>query len=222
LWRWNGTSWKALWQDYANPDMAAAFPSVKAISPSNVWAVGSLYYTGGVYGFSVHWNGNVATRGGGPFAHSVDEYYNHNWGVGASSATNVWEVGDGTWYPIDSEGRAGATAAVFNGSTWHDAFPTAYSAWYDPWHKFTSVAPASTTAVWAVGSRGGPNDGSYNLMAFWNGRTWTEYGGPNPNAASALESVSRIPGSTTKYWAVGHTGGYPLAGTSKTMILRCC
>jgi hypothetical protein len=221
LFRWNGTTWSLKWKGFANPDQGISLPGLVALSEHNVWAVGERLYTDGTVQLAVHWKGHAATTDSAFPVNTVDYGFQLN-GVAASTASNVWAVGGPANYYSDDfsqEYLSSAAAGVYNGSEWLAEMPKGYQDSSQHW--FNAVATASPTSVWAVGNRAPAAGGSQsNLLEFWNGSSWAEYGGPNPNATNWLTGVAYVPGSSGQYWAVGSTGGD--GGTDHPMILRCC
>ncbi len=182
------------------------------INDSDVWAricQGKL----------MRWNGSQVVVEPGPQASPGSaSVYN---GIGASSASNVWVVG--FWVNDVFSPSEGPLAGYFDGATWTSPQPPSYALW----HGFNAVAAASPASVWAVGLRwvtdssGHHVVGQDNLLDYWNGHRWAEYGGPNPTAGdSELLGASPVPHSKT-FWAVGETGNFEDIG-GNTIILHCC
>jgi hypothetical protein len=220
LMRWNGSSWRTVWSDSVPLEAAVEIGSLIALSASNVWFVSTSHYPDGAFGSSYHWNGTRVVQGGGPSIQA--EEGSHLNGVGASSASNVWEVGQ-WWGSVGTNGQdwaIGASAAYFNSAAWKTELPRYYTDGSQ--HELVAVAPVSASNVWAVGKRTQVgSQAQYNLFQHWNGSTWSEYGGPNPAGYNQISAVTAVPGAP-KLWAVGTTYGTDGNGPARSMILRCC
>jgi len=84
---WNGTAWSVV----ASPNVGSgdsSLASVSAVSPSNVWAVGSSYDTSH-HTLIEHWNGTAWSVVTSPDVGSTDSLNS----VSALSGSNVWAVG---------------------------------------------------------------------------------------------------------------------------------
>ncbi len=180
----------------ASPAAPAAFRTfpgrlyaVKAVSATNVWAVG-LASTGGA--LILHWNGTRWTASLNPPGYFV--------GVAAPSARDVWAVGGTKWFTGSQP-----LAMHWNGTRWA-SFPTAslgHSGGY-----FNSVVATSATNAWAVGLLGPAGPGIPSLTAplveHWNGARWTVQQYQQPSEGGQFTAVVAL--SRTNAWAVGQTG----------------
>ena len=89
--RWNGSTWKRV--PSPNPgSLVNVLRGVVAISPSDAWAVGS-YYSTAHQTLTAHWNGTAWTQVPSPDPGGSTRE-NVLLGVDATSATNVWAVGE--------------------------------------------------------------------------------------------------------------------------------
>jgi len=185
---WNGSSWSLV----ASPrrpkgfDSTAALYGVKAISATNVWAVG---YRGssGLETLVEHYNGSnwgeVASGSG------VSGYLSS---VAATGPNDVWAVG-GT--------DAGNLIEHYDGSTW-SVVPSP-----QPGNHSTldSVDALSAKDAWAVGTKSGFGAQESTFVLHWDGTRWTEVSSPNPrdtgDARNELRSVVAL--SKNDVWAVG-------------------
>jgi hypothetical protein len=215
LLRWNGTDWERHSVITPCSDCHVDFTSVKALSSTNVWGTYIFWGPSAFGAHSIHWNGSTIEETGGPvLSGGLAERHR---AVGASSASNVWEVGGSE--ALFSNDPGGGTAARFDGALWSTHLPPSQST--TAGHAFNGVAVVSPTLVWAGGSRseGGPEK---VYLARWDGVSWTEYGGPNPasgpSGTNRINGMARVPG-TTQFWAVGFSA---TSTTHHTMILRCC
>lgn len=213
---WNGTKWSKHELQEADPDEGVGIYQVKAFSNTDVIAFYALFGNDAYIWDTARWTGSALNSFGAP-DYSGDGGNDVNlMQMAASSPNNVWEVGQWAGYLGSSTTyAAGPAAGRWNGKAWHiKPVPTSYP---DCCHVFNAVAPASQKSAWAVGYRSGTT-GSDNLLEYWNGSTWAEYGGPNPTTSNQLWGVTTVPGAANSWWAVGTTG----QGPAKTMILRCC
>ena len=148
--RWNGTRWKRV----ASPNPAGTatgnlniLDSVTAISRHNVWAVGyDAHVADGPRKTLIeHWNGtrwkHVASPNPGELGSVLA-------GVAASSASNVWAVGE---YGTASGGLT--LTARWNGTRWKQiASPSPVLVTPPSNDGLNAVAVTSAVNVWAVGS----------------------------------------------------------------------
>jgi hypothetical protein len=123
--------------------------------------------------------------------HDVQELYFN--AVGASSASDVWVVGDNDYEP--------SQARIFHwdGTAWQSDRVTGLDP--DEAAGLLGVSALSTSDAWAVGSRDGLGSGGV-LAAHWDGSSWSAV--PTPVSATEhriLDSVSMLSGSNV--WAVG-------------------
>ena len=217
---WDGVSWTTVWS--ANTDITQQFGqvSVKEVNPHDVWVV----YTRAneIYGpdhsstaFSVRWNGTRARKTGGPDFSSNPPVFGELNGVGATSPSDVFEVGSATW----ADGSSAGIGALYDGSIWTNAFSTTHPGPDSYW--FNAVAPASPTDAWAVGGWGDrQSEPTYLLLAHWDGLGWTETTDLSPtNFHNDLNDVTNVPG-TDQFWAVGSTQQNSMG--VRTLILHCC
>ncbi|MGN6379738.1 MAG: hypothetical protein ACTHNU_12355 [Gaiellales bacterium] len=118
-------------------------------------------------------------------------------GVGASSATNVWAVGE------NDADFSTPVAERWNGSAWVGG-PTINVLRPNDGGLF-GVSALSTSNAWAVGWQDTPNSGA--LALHWNGRSWSVVPTPVPAAGRTrvLNSVSAV--SASNVWAVGGVTG---------------
>jgi len=194
---WNGSRWSIV----ASPNGGvtgnrfSTLQAVTAISPSDVWAVGSQAGIRNGAPVTVplieRWNGTSWTVVPAPEAAlGVLE------SVSATSASDVWAVGAG------QQSGQSTVALHFDGSSWKlVTVPT------PPGTSggLFAVKALSPTDAWAVGESF-PNAGGNGtiLTDHWNGTSWQVVTAPpvgGPGALSGLSSVDAAPG--TGVWAVG-------------------
>ena len=162
---WNGSSWSIVpmpLEPGTNPNFEYVLNSVKANSPTDVWAVGEAVNVG-VFGSATtlieHWNGSSWSVVPSPSPGTGDALT----GVTTSNAANdVWAVGSGT----PAGGSTAQTLTLnWNGTTWSTvASPNASTGA----SVLNSVATTPGAAiVQAVGDSG--VSGALNPLALQNG-----------------------------------------------------
>jgi hypothetical protein len=194
---WNGSAWSVV----PSPNGGVAgnhfstLQAVTAISPGDVWAVGTQAGIRNKVPVSVplieHWNGTRWSIAPAPKAAlGVLE------SVSATSASDVWAVGAG------QQNGQSTVALHFDGSSWKLVTVPAPPGTTG---GLSGVKALSATDAWAVGESF-PNAGGNGkiLTDHWNGTSWQVVNAPpvgGPGALSALSSVDAAPG--TGVWAVG-------------------
>ncbi|HMA38254.1 MAG TPA: S-layer homology domain-containing protein [Chloroflexia bacterium] len=185
------------WQVVSSPNPGEGYQllqSVSAVSPSDIWAVGSDRNIAGMYETRTeHWDGVAWTAVPSP---NVGSGRNYLLGVAAHSPTDAWAVG----YYDNPSGGSLSLIEHWDGSAW-TVVPGA--------NPSSSVFPEGVTALaaddaWLVGTYFG---GSYALplVEHWNGSVWTLVPCPNggPGNNELLGVAARSP---TDIWAVGFYG----------------
>ena len=121
-------------------------------------------------------------------------------GVGASSSSDVWAVGE------DDASSETPIAEHWDGTAWQGMSLANQLDDYDG--GLMGVSALSTGDAWAVGWQDTPGSGA--LAAFWNGSSWSVVATPAPASGTrALWSVSML--TPSDVWAVGDQLGRPLA-----------
>lgn len=203
---WNGSAWKQVTSP--NPGTEANdLNSVKVISPTNAWAVGSYQNQGNLsptLTFIAHWNGTSWTKVTSPQPGTNNAVLNS---VSAASATDAWAVG--TF--VTTSGLAVSLTLHWNGTTWTRATSP------DPGSKgnyLNGVTELSPTDAWAVGSDITGSNVWQTLMLHWNGTSWAKVTAPSPAGTTAFPELNGVAAdSATDAWAVGTywaTGGTKL------------
>jgi hypothetical protein len=205
--RWNGKTWKRVPSPSPGP-LGNFLYGVTATSATNAWAVGYSAITGPrLTTLILHWNGKTWTRVPSPSPTVSLELY----GVTATSASNAWAVGfknvetvlNGISYPTQE-----TLILHWNGKAWKTASSpnprTSYGLWDD---QLNSVAAASASNAWAVGTEGIPGvsatSGSYTMILHWNGKAWKRVPSPNPFCATCDSLYGVTATSARNAWAVG-------------------
>jgi hypothetical protein len=180
------------WNRVLSPDVGTntnILYGVAAISPKDVWAVGS--YASGHRGLTLveHWNGKHWNVVASP---NVGSGSNTLLGVAALSAQNVWAVGNSS----DALGNAQTLIEHWNGKKWSIvAAPVSSS------NSLSAISAISPTDIWAVGS----------LIEHWNGKNWRIV--PAPGVHRGFSGVATL--ASNNVWAVGNASSQ---GGAQTLI----
>ncbi|HWG98461.1 MAG TPA: hypothetical protein VNV66_03850 [Pilimelia sp.] len=185
----------------------AGYVGVDALSPSDVWAVGS---TGGHV--SQPWARPAVARFNGSTWSSVPTPAlpdsAHLRGVDGSSATNVWAVGEQSGRPL---------AERWNGTAW-SVVPAPSPAGTSG--ALEGVKVFSTTNAWAVGTsigRGTP--GIRTLIQRWDGAAWAVVPSPSPDPTQNL--LADVDGAAPNdVWAIGNRGDWGYGTTVAGLVLH--
>ncbi len=188
---WNGHTWSVV----SSPNPGAQFNQlfgVAAVSPTDVWAVGSF----APQGFSPsqtlieHWNGTSWSIVASP---SPGTQLNGLNGVTAVSTSDIWAVGQ------FNNGTGQQTLIEhWNGTSWSVVSSPNVSG---ASNELLAVAAVSTTDVWAVGQFTTTSGVEQALIEHWNGTSWSIVSSPSPGGSNDLRGVAII--SATDIWAVG-------------------
>lgn len=122
---------------------------------------------------------------------------NQLFGVGGSSPTDIWAVGD-----TGAIGNFCSLSTLIdhsNGSTWSiSPSPNVPGTAFDRLESVTAVSPSNAFAVgqWSRTPCGNPHE----LSLRWDGHSWTVV--PS-DALDELSGVSSVPGKSGSVWAVG-------------------
>jgi hypothetical protein len=203
---WNGARWSRVRSPNPSSGDDELF-GVVAVSPSNVWAVGSELdtSTSEEETLVLHWNGKRWTRDKAPPAASLGTRLN---GVAATSPRNVWAVGQ---YHNSSTLADEPLVLHWNGKSWTESILRTPEFGLE---ELEGVATTSAGNAWAVGI--GPCVGgsvscpSHTLTYHWHGTTWSHIASPSVRSGSdqnILNGVA-IKGST----AVAVGDYFPAAG----------
>lgn len=198
---WNGIRWTRVPSPTPEAVDGSFLQGVSALSPSDVWAAGFVFGTGGESSntLALHWNGVRWTRvtSPNPSAGSFNELL----GVSGSSAHDVWASGDF----LTTSGGQRTLLLHWNGARWaRVASPNQAANGF-----FNAVSDRSASDAWAAG------EFSKSLIAHWNGSQWESVANPGPSG-SALNGISAR--STSDAWTVGSV--LLNGGKSGTLILR--
>jgi hypothetical protein len=203
-------AYAASWQVVASPNPTGndGFATMTAISPSDLWAVGSATSLSSS-------SATLTERYNGTSWHVVPSpnpagfRYDDLTGVSGTSASDVWSVG----MEFVTAGHAYPIIEHYNGSAWSlvpSAQPTQVG-------DLSAVAALTPTNVWAVGNGRTPAGVGAPMIQHYDGTAWTEVTTPVTTAAT-LNAVAAV--SASDVWAVGSEASGGLAmhydGTSWT------
>jgi Peptidase A4 family/Concanavalin A-like lectin/glucanases superfamily len=183
---WDGTSWTQ--QTEANIGTHDNFLySVKALSATNIWAVG--YYNNSLHALIEHstdggstWSQDTSYTGAGGTLYAIDgdPATGDAWAVGTINGNNplVLHLSSGSWSSVSTSADSVTQARLFG------------------------VSEDSSDHVWVVGDDN--NSGEQTFTMYYNG-SWTNETSPNPGSNGAvLKGVVNLGSSGA--WAVGYEG----------------
>ena len=169
--QWNGTT--KTWKKFASPDPSSTSNSlygVSAISASSAWAVGDYHNntTGATDTLVLRWNGTTKTwkQMSSPNGSLGAQDPNHLYGVSATSAANVWAVGD----YVTSTNTDRSLILHWNGAKWtlYSPMPSRLT------NELYGVSAISASDALAVGYYSSSNPPPTDTLALhWNGKTWS-------------------------------------------------
>lgn len=184
--RWDGVQWSVV--SSPNRIGGASLSSVAAISPTDIWAVGT-----DVSGaLTEHWDGTQWSFVTNPNQGTVHFLS----GVAALSTSDVWAVGQ----YLTVSGTLDTLTERWNGATWSIIpSPNATSQGND----LLGVAVVAAKDVWAVGNQIDSNGIQQVLIEHWDGAKWSIVPSPSPGVnGNSLNGVVAV--SATDAWAVGY------------------
>jgi hypothetical protein len=160
------------------------------VGANNVWAVGNTD-NGPVKTLIEHWDGTSWTVVPSPSPGSgFDDELS---GVAATSATNIWAVGQFT--PVG--GNQTALILHFDGTSWKQVPSSIADGTFS---SLAAVAVTSPTNAWATGF----DEHSQPLMLHWDGTAWQRASIP-PLSSGTGELAGVTASSASNAWAVGST-----------------
>jgi hypothetical protein len=188
-----------------DPAVTGSLTDVEAISPTDVWAVGS----GNRGGLLAHFDGTSWSPVDvpGPFTYDLELD-----SVTSTSSTDVWVVGE-----TDRPKRGSVPFTMhFDGATW-TVVPAPKPklgdrSYFVPLQAVSAVSP---TDVWAVGRYAFPGS-MRGYIEHWDGHRWHLAPFTRPANDSQLFGVSMV--SATEGWAVGGASDVP--GTSTRFVIE--
>ena len=186
-----------VWQGVTSPSIGTStnfLNGVAAISPNNVWAVGS--YGNGSGGFTLveHWDGTKWKVVASPNVNASPS--EELLGVAAISSNNIWAVGD--YYTASHIQQS--LIEHWDGKSWSVvSSPNVASVFA----ILTAISAISATDIWAVGNSSSLQ-GYQPLIEHWNGKSWSIVSSPSLQE-DQLTGVVSI--ASNNVWAVGYGAG---------------
>ena len=165
------------WNVVASPNVGNAqnyLNSVFAITPNDVWVVGTASGTASSGTLTEHWNGMQWSVVPSP---SVGIYPSLN-SVSGVATNDVWAVGN---YGVIEH---------WNGQHWQLVSSSNNGT------VLLGVTAISANDVWAVGSTGGTTQ---TFIEHWNGTQWSVV--PHPDMTSRLYAITAV--ASNEVWTVG-------------------
>jgi hypothetical protein len=171
-----------------------ALGGVSTLSACDAWAVGGYSNGTAIQTLIEHWNGTAWKLVKSPNPAGASRQ-NLLYSVTATSSRNAWAVGD--YFP----GAQLQTLILhWDGTAWRHV-PSPNRGGSAQQNILNSVAAASRTSAWAVGTYGLTHQ---TLALHWNGTAWKLVKSPNPGGPlteNFLAGVTAI--SSSNAWAVG-------------------
>ena len=201
-----GKSWTTV--DSPSPGGSSILTSVRAVSATDIWAVGSSQTrTGKELTLIVHWDGSTWTQKESPNPGSDSSELT---GVAATSGASAWAVGS----YHDATGRQLTLILRWDGSIWTQVSSPSPGLF----NRLFAVSATSAANAWAVGSTdaGADNTGKQTLIERWDGSAWTRVNSPAPESQSSLLAVAAT--AANNAWAVGSSEDS--SGTQHILIER--
>ena len=198
---WNGRAWKQFKAPVQGCMPGDGLTSVTAVSPSDVWAAGTVTncFTLDDTPDAFHWNGTSWREVPPPDPSLLGGELR---GVDATSAHDVWAVGD------NPDGDTPATVATltehFNGTKWK-LINSPNPVGPDRPDFLGAVSATSRSNAWAVGSSV-PKfpDAPVTVALHWNGHTWKRVPSPHPAHGNGDELTGVDALSARDAFAVGN------------------
>jgi hypothetical protein len=192
---WNGTTWTAMTSP--TPEFAIqTATAITAISPDDVWAVGSQF-TDGTRTLAAHWNGTIWSIVPTPNLSSAGTPQNQLTGVSASGPDDVWASGFAN--NVDKHNLDVPYIVHWNGTMWQlTKVPTTGS----DGSRINGIVALSATDVWSVGQTQESNGALLTITEEFNGSAWRISASPDPGSVGML--------TVNTLQAVGGAGGRDL------------
>jgi hypothetical protein len=173
---------------------------VTAISPNNVWAVGSYSSVQPFYDdrFTLiqHWDGTQWTTVPSPNA-AEDGNILH--AVHAISANDIWAVGEYDSVPDPNLSSTKTLTMHWNGSSWSIVPSPNFGP--PQWGTLQDVTAVASNDVWAVGHSFG--DPPFPAIMHWDGIQWSIVPAPTGTSESCfLYGIDAV--NSSDIWAVGY------------------
>ncbi len=199
---WNGAAWTVV-PSPSPGSQGSILKSVRAISPTNIWAVGNAT-TSAEGTLVLHWNGTSWKQVTSPSPLGTFASLN---AVRAVSANNVWAVGQ----TFDQTDGFRTLIEHWNGHQWSQvSSPNPGGSGTD--NALNALVFTSADNGWAVG-RTSNSTTDHTLILHFNGKKWAQQTSPTPGNGDVLFSVAASSGRDA--WAVGAN-----SADSQTLILH--
>jgi hypothetical protein len=196
---WDGTSWTVV----PGPEPGSLqdhLTGVRAVSATNVWAVGYADNGVGPRTFIVHWNGTAWTRVPSP-----------NPGNSALTSVRFVSAKDGWAVGSFNDGTDHTLTLHWNGKAWKRVPSPSFLLN----STLAAVSVVSARDAWAVG-QASSRTRLVTLILHWNGTSWSRVTSPSAGLFSTLASAAAT--SATNVWAVGEL--ISTLGEEQTLILH--
>jgi hypothetical protein len=210
---WSGSSWTLMSTPNADNE-SNEFLGVAALSPTEVFAVGTYYVGAAYHNLAEVWNGEEWRVMAPP---TLGTHDNELDAVAAYSPSNVWAVG---YYLDGSVDRQQSLIEHYNGSSWQ-VVPSPNMGTDPTFLSAISIVPGTDgTQAWSVGWCEDLSDGKvveeHTVIEHLSGGVWTMVKSANEGAqTNQLDGVAAASGSSA--YAVG---SYTSTSTapSKTLV----
>lgn len=213
---WNGFAWSAV-KDHNAELENSSLSGVIALSPNDVWAVGSTSrpHTSGFQPLIEHWNGNAWAIVDAP-SPANSSFYN----IAAVSANDIWVVGG---YNVKISGNTVQRSLFehWDGRSWKIVpSPNVINGSVPGFTFLNNIAAFSANDVWAVGFSSGSTvlNNQTALIEHWNGTAWTVAQGANAGIDGFLYGITAV--SADDVWAVGSLTTSGTGGDSQQALIE--
>jgi len=195
------------WTATRPPDAVGDLHAVRALSGSDVWAVGDVLNSHGVLQpYAEHWDGVRWTRVSMP---DPNPYVGAILTAISGTSRDLWAVGSGD---------RGTLTMHFDGTRWSLVAAPGPGNYDNVLYGVTVLSPRD---IWAVGDQvyADPNAGLRlaPLIEHWDGSRWQATAVPrDPASDHALDAVA--PDGAGGLWAVGLTRPFPAVNPATALI----
>ncbi|MBZ5596898.1 MAG: hypothetical protein LAN83_01135 [Acidobacteriia bacterium] len=214
---WDGTAWTPVHTPALNTNDNAALNGIVALAANDIYVVGyQPASNGAVLTLIEHWDGTAWSVVPSPNPSPTGNLLS---AVTASSATDIWAVGNST----DQATVSVQTLALhFDGATWKTvSTPNPLPKQFLDQNVLLSVQSVAANDVTAVGFIADANaQNTLTLIEHWNGTQWSVVPSPNQGEArgdlNTLHGVAAVSGSDL--YAAGFYETAATAGQHTTLI----
>jgi hypothetical protein len=184
---WDGQQWSLVTLPASL--VYGSFNSIRAVSASDIWAVGTDQRGGDGLSLAAHWNGHTWSRSALPASLQSGSFSD----VATIATNDAWAVGN-----FSSTGTGSSTRSVlahWDGSRWTPVLGVQVGR---VTNGLFGVAAGGPNDVWAVGNMQ-TVDGEQTLIEHWDGTTWKIVS----SHASPPGSLSHVMVVGKQVWALG-------------------